>query len=121
MNARGWCPGALRPMRTGDGLLVRLRITGGILAAALAREIAACARSYGNGAIDLSNRGNLQLRGVTESFNFAAQDRMRFLLVASIEEREFYAGRTRIDRENCVVHAEAASSASAQEITRASI
>ena len=24
----GWCPGALRPMRTGDGLLVRLRVSG---------------------------------------------------------------------------------------------
>jgi precorrin-3B synthase len=64
---RGWCPGALRPMRTGDGLLVRLRIAGGILSAAMAREIAACARAYGNGAIDLSNRSNLHLRGVTEA------------------------------------------------------
>ena len=28
---KGWCPGALAPMRTGDGLLVRLRVTGGRL------------------------------------------------------------------------------------------
>lgn len=63
---RGWCPGALRPMESGDGLLVRLRITGGILPAALARAVAACAREFGNGAIDLTARANLQLRGVSD-------------------------------------------------------
>jgi precorrin-3B synthase len=64
---RGWCPGALRPMLTGDGLLVRLRLTGGILALAKARAIAACANRYGNGQIDLSSRANLQLRGVNDA------------------------------------------------------
>ena len=33
----------------------------------LAREIAGWARDYGNGEIDLSSRGNLQLRGVSEA------------------------------------------------------
>jgi precorrin-3B synthase len=61
---RGWCPGALRPMETGDGYLVRLRVTGGILSAHLAREIAQCAREFGNGLIDLSNRAHVQIRGV---------------------------------------------------------
>ena len=64
---RGWCPGALRPMLTGDGLLVRLRLTGGILDIARARAIAHCATRHGNGLIDLSSRANLQLRGVTEA------------------------------------------------------
>ena len=53
-------------MRTGDGLLVRLRLTGGIVAAPLARAIADCARAFGNGAIDLSARANLHIRGVSE-------------------------------------------------------
>lgn len=70
MNAakrrRGWCPGALRPMQSGDGYLVRLRITGGIVSAAAAKAIARCAEDYGNGLIDLSGRANLQLRGVSE-------------------------------------------------------
>jgi precorrin-3B synthase len=61
----GWCPGALRPMETGDGLLVRLRLSGGILTTRKARAIAACAIRYGNGLIDLSSRANFQLRGVT--------------------------------------------------------
>ncbi|WP_293864098.1 precorrin-3B synthase [uncultured Alsobacter sp.] len=62
---KGWCPGALRPMETGDGLLVRLRLTGGILPAALALDLADAARRYGGGAFDLSARANLQIRGVT--------------------------------------------------------
>jgi precorrin-3B synthase len=52
-------------MATGDGLLVRLRLTGGIVSFDRARAIAACADQYGNGLIDLSSRANLQLRGVT--------------------------------------------------------
>jgi precorrin-3B synthase len=52
-------------METGDGLLVRLRLTGGILSTTNAHAIAACAVRYGNGLIDLSGRANLQLRGVT--------------------------------------------------------
>lgn len=63
---KGWCPGALRPMQTGDGLLVRLRLTGGVLPAALARDLADASRRYGGAAFDLSARANLQMRGVTE-------------------------------------------------------
>lgn len=61
---KGWCPGARRPMETGDGLLVRLRITAGIVSADLAGEIADLSRRFGNELIDLSQRANLQLRGV---------------------------------------------------------
>ena len=64
---QGWCPGALRPMASGDGLVVRVRPHGGRLSQAQARGIADLARRHGNGLIDLSNRANLQLRGVTEA------------------------------------------------------
>ena len=71
MNApslvKGWCPGALRPMESGDGLLVRLRITGGIISAPKAHIIAKAAMQHGNGLIDLSGRANLQIRGVSAS------------------------------------------------------
>jgi precorrin-3B synthase len=76
---RGWCPGALRPMQTGDGLLVRLRITGGIVPARLARAIAEASLEFGNGLIDLSARANLQLRGVTEQTLPALTRRLRGL------------------------------------------
>lgn len=63
----GWCPGALRPMMSGDGLVVRVRPLGGRLTAAQAAGIARAAAVHGNGLIDLSSRGNVQLRGVTEA------------------------------------------------------
>lgn len=50
-------------MLSGDGLIVRLRVTGGILNAGLAADIAGWSRRWGNGQIDLTNRANLQLRG----------------------------------------------------------
>jgi precorrin-3B synthase len=64
---KGWCPGALRPMQTGDGLLVRLRITGGIVPLAMAEALAEASRRFGNGVLDLSARANLQIRGVSEA------------------------------------------------------
>ena len=64
---KGWCPGALRPMLSGDGLVVRIRPHAGRLTAAQAQGIAALAHAQGNGLIDLSARANLQLRGVTET------------------------------------------------------
>lgn len=69
MNAvaiKGWCPGALRPMLSGDGLVVRLRPYGGRLDAKQAAGIADLAERYGNGLIDLTSRANLQIRGVNE-------------------------------------------------------
>ncbi|TAL82205.1 MAG: precorrin-3B synthase [Beijerinckiaceae bacterium] len=63
-HRKGWCPGALQPMQSGDGLIVRLRITGGVLTPSRARALAQCAETFGNGLLDLTSRGNLQLRGV---------------------------------------------------------
>lgn len=62
---RGWCPGALRPMPSGDGLLVRVRPPGGRLTPEQAAGLARTARAHGNGLIDLTARANLQVRGVT--------------------------------------------------------
>jgi precorrin-3B synthase len=71
---KGWCPGALRPMESGDGLIVRLKITGGIVPIALAAKIADWSRRWGNGEIDLTSRANLQLRGVTAQTLPSLQD-----------------------------------------------
>ncbi len=62
---KGWCPGALRPMESGDGWVLRIRPRGGRLTRAQTAGIAAAARAHGNGRIDLTGRANLQLRGVT--------------------------------------------------------
>jgi precorrin-3B synthase len=54
-------------MATGDGLLVRVHPPGGVLAADQARLLAALAREGGNGHLDVTARGNIQIRGVSES------------------------------------------------------
>jgi len=64
---KGYCPGARHPMASGDGLLVRAKIIGSALSSEQAREIADIASSCGNGLIDLSQRAQLQLRGLSEA------------------------------------------------------
>lgn len=64
-DARGWCPGALRPMMSGDGLVVRIRPFVGRLRRAQADGIASLAAAHGNGFLDLSSPGNIQIRGVS--------------------------------------------------------
>jgi precorrin-3B synthase len=64
---KGWCPGALRPMRSGDGLVVRVRPFGGRLDAAQIAGLAHLAERHGNGLIDVTSRANLQIRGVSET------------------------------------------------------
>ena len=64
---RGWCPGALRPMETGDGLIMRIRPRRARLSPIETRQLARAARRYGNGLIDLTARANLQLRGLSEA------------------------------------------------------
>ena len=61
---RGWCPSAHRPMLSGDGLLVRVRPHMARLSGAQVLRLADLAEQYGNGLIDLTSRGNLQIRGV---------------------------------------------------------
>lgn len=62
---RGWCPSLYEPMQTGDGLLVRVKPPGARLGADAARALAAAAARFGNGAVDLTARGNLQVRGLS--------------------------------------------------------
>ncbi|MGY0788256.1 precorrin-3B synthase [Azospirillum argentinense] len=76
---RGMCPGVLAPMEVGDGLLVRVRVPAGVLPAASATRIAGLGRRYGNGLVDLSHRGNLQLRGVAATDMAALIEELRAL------------------------------------------
>lgn len=68
---KGWCPTLERPMESGDGFLVRLNITSGQINTEEARAIAKLSSKYGNGHIDLTSRGNVQIRGVANE-NYAA-------------------------------------------------
>jgi len=63
---KGWCPSAYRPMMSGDGLIVRVRPHAGRLDRAQVIGLCEAAAQYGNGFIDLTNRANLQIRGVAQ-------------------------------------------------------
>jgi len=54
-------------MPSGDGLLIRAKAVGSCMSAAQMREIARIADNCGNGLIDLSQRAQLQLRGISEA------------------------------------------------------
>ncbi|KND56402.1 Cobalamin biosynthesis protein CobG [Candidatus Paraburkholderia kirkii] len=58
------CPGLMRVVPARDGGLARLRLPGGELGAHAARAVAHAARTCGSGAIEVTNRANLQLRGI---------------------------------------------------------
>lgn len=64
---RGWCPDAWRPMRAGDGLLVRVKPRLARLSGEALGILCQAAMTYGNGLIDMTRRANLQIRGVSET------------------------------------------------------
>ncbi|MFD9409913.1 cobalamin biosynthesis protein CobG [Streptomyces sp. NPDC059989] len=60
------CPGALRLHAADDGFLARVRIPGGLLDAAQAAALAEAADWFGDGYLELTSRGNVQLRGLSD-------------------------------------------------------
>ena len=82
---RGWCPDLFAPMQSGDGWLVRLKPRLARLTAAQGRLIAGQAARHGNGIIELTGRGNLQLRGLTPA---SAERLARFAVGAGLADLE---------------------------------
>ncbi|WP_084534185.1 precorrin-3B synthase [Paraburkholderia dilworthii] len=58
------CPGLLRIVTARDGGLCRIKLPGGELSAAQAEAIANASARHATGVIELTNRANLQVRGV---------------------------------------------------------
>ncbi len=68
MNAfsrRGACPALSAPMQTGDGLLVRLNPVAGGLSPKALIGLCESASRHGNGVMEVTARGSLQIRGLT--------------------------------------------------------
>src|SRR5947209_15080892 len=70
------CPGALQTHAAADGGLARVRVPGGTLAAGQLRVLAAAARELGDGALELTSRGNVQLRGLSPGVEGELGDRL---------------------------------------------
>lgn len=65
------CPGTLRVHEAADGLLARVRVPGGFLSASQVQALALLSLTHGDGALDLTSRGNLQLRGLRSAEGLA--------------------------------------------------
>jgi precorrin-3B synthase len=63
---RGACPGLATPMQTGDGLLVRFLPAAPVPLVAFL-ELCQAARRHSNGTIQISARGSVQVRGLTQA------------------------------------------------------
>ncbi|HWU01460.1 MAG TPA: cobalamin biosynthesis protein CobG [Novosphingobium sp.] len=93
---RGWCPDAWRPMMSGDGLLVRVKPPLARLAGKDLGHLREAAIRWGNGLVDVTRRGNVQIRGVREN-------RWRELLEWLIARRLVDADPVRERRRNVLV------------------
>ena len=71
------CPGALQPHRAADGGLARVRVPGGLLDAPRFAALSQVAADLGAGFLDLTSRGNVQLRGLAEDGGAELAARLR--------------------------------------------
>src|SRR5580704_3431764 len=81
---RGACPGLSAPMQTGDGLLARL-LTGATIGLDAAAALCAAARQHGNGIIEITARGSIQIRGLTATSAPAFADAVAALDVGAVD------------------------------------
>src|SRR3954453_4608101 len=83
------CPGALQTHAAADGGLARVRVPGGVLTAAQVRVLADAARELGDGHLEMTSRGNLQLRGLPDGAEADLGDRLAVagLLPSATHER----------------------------------
>ncbi len=81
------CPGALQTHTAADGELARVRVPGGLLTARQLRTLAAAARELGDGHLELTSRGNLQLRGLDTGTDLGERLAAAGLLPSPTHER----------------------------------
>ncbi len=65
-RAKDTCPGALQVHQAADGALVRVRLPGGMISAAQLAALAQTSARFGSGTLELTARGNVQIRGITD-------------------------------------------------------
>lgn len=81
------CPGALQVHQAADGALVRVRLPGGMITAAQLATLAGVSDEFGSGTLELTARGNVQVRGITEVTAVAEAIAEAGLLPSATHER----------------------------------
>lgn len=71
------CPGALRLHPADDGALARVRVPGGLLTTRQADALARVAEELGDARLDITSRGNLQVRGLDPGCGAELAGRLR--------------------------------------------
>jgi precorrin-3B synthase len=84
---RDACPGALQLHQAADGSLARVRLPGGTLSAPQLEALARAAARFGSPAMELTSRGNIQLRAITDTAAVAEIVAAAGLLPSQTHER----------------------------------
>jgi precorrin-3B synthase len=81
------CPGALQVHQAADGALVRVRLPGGMITAGQLAALCDVSSGLGSGTLELTSRGNVQLRGITDVTAAAEKIAAAGLLPSATHER----------------------------------
>jgi precorrin-3B synthase len=81
------CPGALTLHTAADGPLARIRLPGGMITAPQLHTLARAAAEFGSPAMELTSRGNIQIRGITDESAVAGAVAAAGLLPSPTHER----------------------------------
>ena len=84
---RDACPGALQLHQAADGALARVRLPGGMISAEQLEALAHAATRFGSPAMELTSRGNIQLRAITDTAAVAEIVAAAGLLPSQTHER----------------------------------
>jgi precorrin-3B synthase len=81
------CPGALHLHQAADGALARVRLPGGMITAGQLESLAEASERFAAGVLELTARGNLQVRGITDTSALADAVAAAGLLPSPTHER----------------------------------
>jgi len=81
------CPGALTLHRAADGPLARIRLAGGMISAPQLAALAHAAAQFGSPAMELTSRGNIQIRGIRDEAAVADAVAQAGLLPSATHEK----------------------------------